>query len=207
MAAELTPEARRADAGEQQGADFCRVVRLLQEAHVAVHLNALAEGADGVLIQAAARSDDVVMDQAEMLDLLLDLVEATAHHLQHVAALVQLALQADHRQCIAQRLALQGGWIALQRADQGAITVAQIEVVAAVDVQRAFRIAYQQAAEHAAHRGFADLAGAGDLVGQHCCFEYGAEGDQLLLQRTHWASSYQASAVSITPPPRHTSPS
>ncbi len=140
-------------------------------AHVAVYLDALAEGAEGVLVDAGERGDDVLVDQAEVLDLLFDLVEALADQVEHVAALVQLPFQGQHRQGVAQRFAL-------------------------------------QAAEHAAQRGFADLPGACQLVDQGCGFEDGAEGNQLLSRIAHGRPpKSQASAVSITPPPRQTSPS
>ncbi|MNE16610.1 hypothetical protein D3C80_1095610 [compost metagenome] len=63
------------------------------------------------------------MNQAEMLGLGLDLRQAVADHIEHVAALGQLTLQAEHRQCIAQRLALQAARVALQGAGQGAVPV------------------------------------------------------------------------------------
>ncbi len=158
---------------------------------------------------AAARGDYVVMRRTEVLHLLLDLIQARAHDLQHVIALGQLALQAQQRPGIAQGVALQAGRVALQGADQGAIAVAQVEVVTAIDFQGVLRLAHQQAAEHADQRRFAGLAGLGDFIHQVGRFEDGAEGDQLLLGRAHGCDSapYQGSVVSITPPPRQISPS
>ena len=204
----MPPEPRRADAGEQQGADPRGVAADLQVAHVAVYLDALAEGAEGVLVDAGERGDDVLVDQPEVLDLLFDLVEALADQVEHIAALVQLPFQGQHRQGVAQRFALQAAGLALQGAGQGFEAVAQVEAVATVDVQGAGRVARQQAAEHAAQRGFADLSGACQLVDQGCGFEDGAEGNQLLSRIAHGRPpKSQASAVSITPPPRQTSPS
>ncbi len=102
--------------------------------------------------------------------------------LQHVVALGQLALEAEHRQGVAQRFALQGAGVALQGADQGAVAFTQVEVVTAIDFQGVLGVANQQAAEHAGQAGLADLAGLGDLVHQHCGEEYPAEGGQLLLE-------------------------
>ena len=61
---------RAPNAGEQQGADFRGVAGLLQ-AHVAVYLDALAQGAQGVLVGSAG-SDDIFVNQAEMIGLRLD---------------------------------------------------------------------------------------------------------------------------------------
>ena len=55
------------------------------------------------LYQAAERGDHILVGQSEMVDLLLNLVQATADDLQHVAAFIQLPLQADHRQRIKKR--------------------------------------------------------------------------------------------------------
>lgn len=97
MAAELAPEARRADTGEQQGADLRGVVGLLQMTHVTVYLNALAQGAQGVLIQGATGGYDVLVREAEMIGLGLDLWQAVADDFKHVATFSQLALKAQHR--------------------------------------------------------------------------------------------------------------
>ena len=56
-------------------------------------------------------------------------------------------------------------------------------------------------------RRHGDGEAAGFAGHQYGGFKDRAEGDQLFLRRVHRASSYQGSAVSITPPPRHTSPS
>src|SRR3990167_8951019 len=123
--------------------------------------------------------------------------------------LPQLAFQCQQRQGIAQRVALQAGRVAFQGTDQGAVAVAQVEVAAAVNIQGAWRVAHQQAANQAGHGGLTHLAGAGQLVDQYGGLEYRAQRDQLLLGRAHCCSSLllQGSATSITPPPRHTSPS
>src|SRR5690606_38444489 len=65
-AAQLAPEARGADAGEQQGADLGGVAALLQVTHVALYLDALAEGGQGVLVQRAEGGDDVLVGGAEV---------------------------------------------------------------------------------------------------------------------------------------------
>ncbi|MNH16906.1 hypothetical protein D3C79_765580 [compost metagenome] len=179
---------------------------MLQVAHVAVYLDALAQGAQSVLIQGAAGGNDVFMHQAEMVGLGLDLWQSIADHIKHVATLGQLTFKTKHRQCVAQRLALQAARIALQGAGQGAVAVTQVEVVAAEYFQGVLRVAHQQAAQHAAQVGLAGLAGAGDAVHQHCSLEHAAEGDQLLLDRAHQRALH-GSAVSITPPPRQISPS
>src|SRR3990167_3481199 len=209
MAAQLAPQARRTNTCEQQRTNLRRIVGLLHVAHVALHLNALAEGADGVLIQAGAVGYHVFMGRAEMLDLLLYLIKAAAHDLQHVTTLIQLALQGQQRQGITQRITLQAGWIALQGADQRTVAVAQVEVIAAVDVQGVFRVAHQQAVDHAGYGRLADPAGACQFVNQYRRFEYCTEGDQLLADWIHAVCSraVQGSAVSITPPPRQISPS
>ncbi|MCY1184049.1 hypothetical protein D9M73_247120 [compost metagenome] len=149
------------------------------------------------------------MHQAEVLHLLLDLVQAVANDFQHVAALGQLALQGEQGEGVTQGFALQAGGLAFQGAGQGLVAVAQVDVVAAVDFQGVLRVADQQTAEHAAQRRFADLAGLGDAVHQGGGFEDGAEGDQLLAGLVHgrWTPASQGSALSITPPPRQISPS
>src|SRR5690606_15935773 len=121
--AQLAPEPRGADTSEEQRAYFCGVVTLLEMAHVALHLDALTEGADGVLVKPAKGGDHVFVGQPEMVDLLLDLVQTAADDLQHVAALVQLPLQPNHRQCIAQRFTLQAVGIALQSTGKRTVTV------------------------------------------------------------------------------------
>ncbi|MNN56685.1 hypothetical protein D3C81_1716320 [compost metagenome] len=146
------------------------------------------------------------MNQAEMLGLGLDLRQAVADGVEQVAALVQLAFQAEHRQRITQRFALQAARVALEGADQGAITVAQVEVVATEHLQGVFGVAHQQAAQHTADIGLAGLPGAGDAIDQHGGLKHPAQGNQLLLQFVH-ARGLHGSAVSITPPPKHTSPS
>ncbi|MNR01954.1 hypothetical protein D3C85_1177890 [compost metagenome] len=144
-----------------------------------------------------------------MFDLGLDLRQALADHVEHFAALGQLPLQAQHRQGVAQGFALQGVGVALQGADQGAVAVAQVQVVTAEHLEGVLGVADQQAAEHAAQARFADLAGLGDTVDQYGSLEHAAQCDQLLLQRIHVLDSLlrHGSATSITPPPRQTSPS
>ncbi len=176
-------------------------------AHVALDLDALTEGAQRVLIESAERGNDILVGDAEVLDLLLNLIQPASDDLQHVVALVQLPLKADHRQGIAQRLALQAAAVALQRADQCAVAVTQVKVVAAIDLQRGLRVARQQTTEHAAERGIRHLAGSGDAVDQRGGFEYRPKRDQLFIQITHGRPSNQGSALSMTPPPRQTSPS
>jgi len=141
-----------------------------------------------------------------MVGLGLDLRQAVADGVEQVAALVQLAFQAEHRQRITQRLALQAVGVALECADQRAVTVAQVAVITAKHLEGVLGVTHQQAAEHAADIGLAGLAGAGDAVDQHGGLEHAAQGNQLLLQVAH-ARGLHGSAVSITPPPRHTSPS
>ncbi|MNR04568.1 hypothetical protein D3C85_1205430 [compost metagenome] len=137
---------------------------MLQVAHVAMHLDALAQGAQRVLVQRATGGDHVFVSRAEMFHLGLDLGQTLADDFEHVLALGQLSLKAQHRQGVAQRFALQGVGVALEGADQCAIAFAQIEVVATVDFQGVLGVADQQAAEHAGQARFADLAGLGDLV-------------------------------------------
>ncbi len=48
--------------------------------HVTVHLDALAQGAQGILVQRAARGDHVFVGRAEVFDLGLDLRQALADH-------------------------------------------------------------------------------------------------------------------------------
>ena len=141
-----------------------------------------------------------------MLGLGLDLRQAVADGVEQVAALVQLALQAQHRQGVAQRLALQAAGVALQRADQRAVAVAQVQVVTTEYLQGVLGVTHQQAAQHAADVGLAGLAGAGDAIDQYSGLEHTAQCNQLLLQVAH-VRGLQGSAASITPPPRHTSPS
>src|SRR3989344_5696387 len=123
------------------------------------------------------------MGRAEVLNLLLYLIKAAAHDLQHIAALIQLTLQGQQRQGITQWITLQAGRVALQGADQGAVTITQVEVIAAVYVERVFRVAYQQAVDHAGYGGLADLASTRQLVDQYGWFEYRAEGGQVLAGR------------------------
>ncbi|MNS98302.1 hypothetical protein D3C72_1326660 [compost metagenome] len=161
---------------------------MLQVAHVAVHLNALAQCAQGVLIQRAAGGDHVFVGRAEVFDLGLDLRQALADHVQHVATLGQLTLKTEHGQRIAQRFALQGARVAFESADQGAIAFAQIDVVATIDFHSVLGVADQQAAEHAGQAGFVGLAGLGNLVHQHGGEEYAAQRGQLLLSGGHCCS-------------------
>ncbi|MNP20108.1 hypothetical protein D3C76_1126690 [compost metagenome] len=125
------------------------------------------------------------MGRAEVFDLGLDLRQAFADHVQHVAALGQLTFKTEHGQGITQRLALQGTRVALEGADQCAIAFAQVDVVAAIDFQGVLGVADQQAAEHAGQAGLVGLAGLGDLVDQHRGEKYPAEGRQLLLSGGH----------------------
>ncbi|MNF84225.1 hypothetical protein D3C84_665760 [compost metagenome] len=182
---------------------------MLQVAHVAVHLDALAQGAQGVLIQRAAGGDHVFVGRAEVFDLGLNLRQAFADHVEHVAAFGQLTLKAEHGQGITQWLALQGTWVAFEGADQRAVAFAQVDVVATIDFQRVLGVADQQAAEHAAQAGFVGLAGLGDPVHQHRGEKHAAQCRQLLLNRVHraWPLLVHGSATSITPPPRQISPS
>jgi hypothetical protein len=96
--------------------------------------------AQGVLIQCATGRHDVFVGQTEVLDLGLDLRQAFADQFQHVVALGQLALQVEHRQGVAQRLALQRAGVAFKGADEGPVTFAQVDVVAAKHFQRVFRV-------------------------------------------------------------------
>ncbi|MNN78330.1 hypothetical protein D3C81_1948760 [compost metagenome] len=96
-----------------------------------------------------------------------------------------MALQGEQGEGVAQGLALQAGGLALEGTGEGLVAVAQVDVITAVDVQGVLRIAHQQAAEHAAQRRLADLAGLGDAVHQGGCLEYGAQGDELFAGLVH----------------------
>ncbi len=141
-------------------------------AHVALDLNALAKGAQCVLVQTAKRGDYVLVGQPKVIGLLLYLVQAASDHLQQVTAFIQLLFQADHRQRIAQRLALQAAGVSLQCADKGAIALAEIQVISAIDLQSRFVLSHQHAAQQVRQGCVRHLTGSGYSIDQCCSFEY-----------------------------------
>ena len=134
MAANLAPERRRANAGQQQRAHPVGDLRLLQKTHVTMDLNAQAQRADGVLVGASERRHDVVVQQAKVLDLVFGLGNTLAEYLQHVLALGQLTLKGEQVHDVAQGIALEGSGIALEHGLQCLQAAANLVRAAAVDI-------------------------------------------------------------------------
>ena len=112
-ATQLVPQNCTANGAKQQAADTRGDVSLLQVIRVTVYLNAVAEGANSVLIDLCQIGDNVVMVGTKYVRLLPSLGNTIANFIENFRRLLQFLRQIDHAYHIAQhvgvlRFALQG---------------------------------------------------------------------------------------------------
>src|SRR5690606_23487487 len=164
ISTQLTPEGSGTNPCQQQGADLMGNALLLQVVVVTGNLDAETEGADGFGIKSANIGDHIVMCGGKMLCLLSRLLQAAANHSEHILATVELLLQMQDAQTVAQCVSvfvLLAETGLLQNIAQDSQAKMQIGEIITVYGERVLRIQYKQALNTA-------LVGVGGHIAGFC---------------------------------------